>query len=108
MPAFIDDGQTVEATLPEIAGICDAITIKYRPLTARENTRLWDNFSKLSADAKFDKQRDAIVSHLKEWSLNKPISNETFETIEAPVFEALIAEVARLGGRFKPAASDPN
>ena len=110
MAAFveIDDGWTTTTTLPELSGICESITITYRPLTARESTRLWDNFAKLSADAKFDKQRDVIVSHLKTWSLDKPIENATFEMIEAPVFEALIAEVARLGGRFKPAASDPN
>ena len=108
MLGFIDDGHTVTETLPEIPGVMKCMTITYRPLTARENTRLWDNFAKLSADAKFERQRDALVSHLISWDCDKPITTETFETIESPHFEALIAEVARLGGRFKPAASDPN
>ena len=108
MTGFVDDGYTATVTLSAIPGVSEAIDITYRPLTARENTRLWHNFANLSADAKFDKQRDAIVSHLTEWSLDKPISVATFETIEAPIFEALIAEIARLGERFKPASAEKN
>lgn len=110
MAAFIDisDGYTLQGTIPAVPGLYGQVEFEYRPMTARERTRLWHHFQTLTADVQFDRQRDAILSHIKKWNLDKPIAAETFETIEGDIFEGLIAEIARLGDRFKPESNEKN
>jgi len=83
MPAFIDDGFTLDGTIEaNEAHELESVRFQYRPATAREVTVWLQGRESLSGDVKGDRDCDFIARHLVSWSLAKrdgssvPVSKE--------------------------------
>ena len=93
MPSFIDDGCTVDATIPARTDLHDELKFSFRPMTARQRMRFWDGFFKLDADKQFDRYVKAMVEQITKWSHDKPPVAATFEGIHWLLFDDLTAKV---------------
>ncbi len=100
MPEVPDDGYTMTYVIPALPGVFEETSITYRRTTSRQHYKLWDKFHELPPDARFDRQRDAMLSQIKSWSYPEPLGKEAFDNMECSLFEAMIAEVGRLSKRF--------
>lgn len=95
MPLFIDDGYTLEFSIPERPGIHEAITGHRRPTTAKQRIRFWHKFDDLSADEKFDRYVTIICSQIVDWSIQKPLKPETFTNMGFEAFDSLTTEALK-------------
>jgi hypothetical protein len=69
MPAFINDGYTQTANIDEKPGVHEAVTIKFRPLTATERIVHFDGDEKKSPAARAEKHAKMLASHIVEWDI---------------------------------------
>lgn len=86
MPSpFIDDGYTLEDTIPAVDGRWDDVRIRFRPFTAEEESRVWTrksinqyaNMTRLWAEAMVGDGARA-PARLLSWDLKR----ESGETVE--------------------------
>lgn len=105
--AFIDDGYTESATLPEIPGVIPAIKIDFRPMTASELGEYLHLVEKMTEP---EARRDAakrMADKIKDWDLRNSkqekveIKAENFLKLKQPAFAGLweIVQARKSGDR---------
>ncbi len=76
--AFIDDGYTEDATLPEIPGVIPAIQFSFRPLTSAELGEFIHAIDKMTEVEARRESAKRLAKHITLWDLR----NSKGETVE--------------------------
>lgn len=93
MPSFIDDGCTIEATIPACKDMHDELTFSFRPLTAPQRVRFYDGFFELTAEKQLARTVKAMTEQITKWSHTEPPVAATFEKIHWLLYDVLSARV---------------
>ena len=105
MRGFIADGYTEWAVIEEEIGVHEAISIRFRPMTALERSVLFDKWGELSARQQIDKAAEALASHVTEWDLQdwsnqddpRPVevAAENMKRLDLVLFNKLVDRISR-------------
>lgn len=83
MPAFIDDGYTIEGYIAADAERdIEAIRFKYRPATSREMNTWRQGLDLLSGEQRAERDDEFVAKHIQQWDVRRP--NGTAVDISPP------------------------